>query len=378
MVNATDISKTEKREVNLGTLRCQLSESQKLVFDQVWTHLLITGRPLPTRMLQRALGKAALTDVLQGVSGSALYEVNENGKQCLKLALLGTLLTGHGTFLFGVLTQLLQNVKQRFEVDEEIQDLQSAELYKDLVLNDESQQRMLPEVLNLGLVGPWPVRFLGIQADGKWAIQITDSIVDLYRADSVPKYLEELLLYGYRDQPWSEKERLQQVMSPSSFNLAEGLQLEEVAPVLPRNSGVVYRPLVSESRIAELKTLRNPNYDCSRLIALCTELSECSARGYVHATIMLTRAVVDHVPPVFDCKSFSEVSNNYPGDKSFKEAMGHLDLFGKKIAHLHLHTQIRKKHALPTMTQADFAAPLDLLLGEVVRILSQAHVSAGE
>jgi hypothetical protein len=84
---------------------------------------------------------------------------------------------------------------------------------------------------------------------------------------------------------------------------------------------------------------------------------------------VLTRALLDHVPPVFGVKSFSEVANNYiGGSKSFKDTMLHLDTAAKKIADGFLHTQIRRSETLPTAQQVNFGAPLDLLLAEIVRI----------
>ena len=84
---------------------------------------------------------------------------------------------------------------------------------------------------------------------------------------------------------------------------------------------------------------------------------------------MLVRAIIDHVPPIFNCKNFSEVGNNYAGSKSFKDAMIHLDKSSRKIADQYLHGQIRSSEVLPNATQVNFSTDLDFLLGEIVRIL---------
>lgn len=86
-------------------------------------------------------------------------------------------------------------------------------------------------------------------------------------------------------------------------------------------------------------------------------------------TAMLTRGLLDHVPPVFGMKSFSEVANNYAGGgKSFKGTMQHLESGARNIADSHLHGQIRRKETLPEPQQVDFRAGLDALLAEIVRI----------
>jgi hypothetical protein len=63
-----------------------------------------------------------------------------------------------------------------------------------------------------------------------------------------------------------------------------------------------HRPFVNAERIEALKGLRRGRFDLSRVTRMCEELNDCSERGNAHATIMLTRAILDHVPPVFGVK----------------------------------------------------------------------------
>jgi hypothetical protein len=126
---------------------------------------------------------------------------------------------------------------------------------------------------------------------------------------------------------------------------------------------------VDESRLEELRNISSPNHDLRRLLALCEELNICAANGCFHAVAMLTRAIIDHVPPIFGVNKFSEVASNYAGSKSFKESMEHLANSARKIADAHLHVQVRSKEVLPTRTQVDFSRDLDVLLSEIVRIL---------
>lgn len=127
---------------------------------------------------------------------------------------------------------------------------------------------------------------------------------------------------------------------------------------------------IADSRIAELRTIKDPRFDLRRLIAMCEELSTCAANQCVVSTVLLTRAIIDHVPPIFGVGAFAEVANNYPGPKSFKQSMRHLEKSARGIADGHLHVQIRPKEVLPTSTQVDFSRDLDVLLSEIVRILS--------
>lgn len=85
---------------------------------------------------------------------------------------------------------------------------------------------------------------------------------------------------------------------------------------------------------------------------------------------MLTRAILDHVPPIFKVATFSQVANNYAGARSFKEAMDRLDKAARKIGDRYLHLPVREKETLPEPQQVNFAAEIDVLLAEIVRILS--------
>ena len=126
---------------------------------------------------------------------------------------------------------------------------------------------------------------------------------------------------------------------------------------------------VDRNRISELKSINIDSYDLSKLVQLCNEIDFCFRNECFLAVAALIRAILDHVPPIFGFKKFSEVANNYGGPKSFKESMKHLENSARKIGDAHLHTQIRKKEILPTATQVNFANDLDVLLAEIVRIL---------
>ena len=125
---------------------------------------------------------------------------------------------------------------------------------------------------------------------------------------------------------------------------------------------------IADSRLAELRNLVSVQFDFKKLIRLCEEINSSYSSGNCFATAMLTRGLLDHVPPVFGKKTFSEVASNYGGGKSFKECMQHLENAARKIADAHLHIPIRKSEIIPTPQQVNFAPQLDVLLSEIVRI----------
>jgi hypothetical protein len=127
--------------------------------------------------------------------------------------------------------------------------------------------------------------------------------------------------------------------------------------------------LIADSRLAELRKLGQGQFDFKKLIRICEEINTSYGQECYFATAMLTRGLLDHVPPVFGKTTFAEVANNYSGSgKSFKETMHHLENATRKVADAHLHMHIRKSETLPTAQQVNCGQQLDVLLAEIVRL----------
>jgi hypothetical protein len=73
------------------------------------------------------------------------------------------------------------------------------------------------------------------------------------------------------------------------------------------------RLYVDQTRISQLKNLSSQKLDLTKLIELCEELNRCDSQECFLAVATLVRAIIDHVPPIFGCKSFGEVANSYNG-----------------------------------------------------------------
>lgn len=154
-------------------------------------------------------------------------------------------------------------------------------------------------------------------------------------------------------------------------------RIAELQSKLPSRSSAQTRPalsgthnFVSEVRIDQLRALNPTGFDLRKLVRLCEEINIAYAGSALLATAMLTRAILDHVPPIFSVTSFSQVANNYSGSRSFKAAMERLEKAARKIADEHLHSPIRSKEVLPEPQQVHFEAEIDVLLAEIIRILS--------
>ena len=145
------------------------------------------------------------------------------------------------------------------------------------------------------------------------------------------------------------------------------LQLILSSPPVELGTGEVF---IDPERLSQLRSIKRTHYDLSRLVRLCEELDIAYAQECYHAVAMLTRSILDHIPPIFGARSFAEVANNYSGGRSFKAIAQHLENSSRKVADAYLHTRIRESESLPTRTQVDVRQPIDFVLAEVVRVLT--------
>lgn len=125
---------------------------------------------------------------------------------------------------------------------------------------------------------------------------------------------------------------------------------------------------VDPSRIRELEAISSDKFDTTKLVKMCEELNIANFNSCYMTIAMLTRTIIDHVPPLLGFKTFGEVANNYTGARSFSDSMKHLGESMRKISDSILHTIIRNKETLPTFVQVNFSRDLDVLLGEIIRI----------
>ncbi|MBN2107640.1 MAG: hypothetical protein JW832_09440 [Deltaproteobacteria bacterium] len=130
---------------------------------------------------------------------------------------------------------------------------------------------------------------------------------------------------------------------------------------------------IAMSRLQELKSFDTKEFDITRMIRILEEINEANNSQSLMSIAMLCRTLIDHVPPIFNYKTFAEVTNNYKGTKSFKASMLHLQNSLRNVSDAYLHTCIRKKEVLPTFNQVDFRADIDVLLAEIIRIIKEIN-----
>lgn len=102
-----------------------------------------------------------------------------------------------------------------------------------------------------------------------------------------------------------------------------------------------------------------------KLVRFCDELNDAYGRGNYLSCALLIRAVMNHVPPLFGCRTFAEVTAQ--SGKSLKSVFERLEDSARPIADLHTHALIRAREFLPTKHQVEpYKASFELLIQEVI------------
>lgn len=162
----------------------------------------------------------------------------------------------------------------------------------------------------------------------------------------------------------------------------EHYALEWVSLIADAESGILFlqnselasaksehrRPFIAKSVIEQLDKVETDDFDLSKLISLCHEINNAYESNSPISVAVLTRAILDHVPPIFGKNSFSEVANQH-GGRSLKSAMNHLDKAVRNLSDGLLHQHIRKRECVPQIDQMRFEMDLEQLLLEIARCL---------
>jgi hypothetical protein len=354
----------------IGSVRervSKLSTPQKQILDATWNHYVKTTQPLPIRSVQPLIGKRALREVLSGLNGSLITETQDGNTRCLSLSLFGAFLTGHGNVLANLLVACLELAKELYTKNSDVAGFTSEQVRERLGVES---TLLLVRLLRIGLPPRFPFYVSGMSNDGSsWSVTIGDEVMDLYQSNDTVAYLDGLLSSTYRENEPIFLEERQKQYAPNAAALDQLLGTTTLPQ--PARPAAVTPGYIDLARLRDLTGADRKQFDCTRLIVMCEELNECASRGNAHAVIMLTRAILDHVPPAFGFKSFAQLAANYGGDgeKSFKKAMERLDKHTKEVAHRLLHGHISKSEVAPTMSEVSYPGELNTLLSELYRRL---------
>lgn len=117
--------------------------------------------------------------------------------------------------------------------------------------------------------------------------------------------------------------------------------------------------------MAGLRAVSSARLDLRKLVRFCEELDDAYRRGNSLSAVLLIRAVMNHVPPVFAQSTFAAVVAN--AGRSVKPMLERLEKEARPVADLHTHILMRRTETLPSRNQVEpYKAAFELLLHEVI------------
>jgi hypothetical protein len=93
---------------------------------------------------------------------------------------------------------------------------------------------------------------------------------------------------------------------------------------------------VNPEIVADIQKKDGDRFDCSKLLKLLQELEDNYQSSNAYAAHALLRAILDHVPPILDKKTFQEVANGYTWsttDKSYMKKLLDFRVQGNDALH---------------------------------------------
>jgi len=117
--------------------------------------------------------------------------------------------------------------------------------------------------------------------------------------------------------------------------------------------------------LLQLRAVSKAKLDPCKLVRMCEELNDSYARGNFVASLLLIRAIMNHVPPAFGTSTFAEVVAQ--SGRSIKAILARLNDDARPLADLHTHFLMRATDHLPTKNQIEpYKASFEVLMQEVL------------
>jgi hypothetical protein len=185
-----------------------------------------------------------------------------------------------------------------------------------------------------------------------WKMLLSQTLLDFHDVTTVPEYVARVTeLTGGAAGP-------------------EPQPVVDVAPSQQASTAYVLSETIN--RLRELQTgLIAERYRPDKLIQLLEELDGCFRLKYAFASHALLRAVMDHVPPVFGCKSFDQVASNLSCSATDKKYLRVLLTF-KNQADDVMHRMIGRRPNVLSLDDMPPRAAVNALIGMVVDVLDTA------
>ena len=128
---------------------------------------------------------------------------------------------------------------------------------------------------------------------------------------------------------------------------------------------------VDKLLIEKLKVIKSDKFDLQKLIRYIEELNDSYKIGNYISSLLLIRAIINHIPPIFGKETFIQVVES--SKRSIKSILSIFEDSARPVADLFTHMTIRKKESLPSNNQVDpYKSAFEVLVNEIIYQISEA------
>ncbi len=163
-----------------------------------------------------------------------------------------------------------------------------------------------------------------------------------------------------------------EIYAPTIINLLKHLKIiENMSRLKVRRTSASLKKnpvFISADHIDRLKKINSKDFDLSRLIRYCEQINDNYSSGNFESVAFLSRALIQHVPPIFGQPNFESVGSQAASgkDTSFKRNCIHLQTSLKHIVDDLIHAAITKKQIPISSEEIDFSQDLNRLIREII------------
>jgi len=203
------------KETSLAQLRSTIATTQRKVLDGVLDRLLADSKPIPVRILQGDMGRSTVTEALNQLGGSVLFEIHHEGQNCYQLTQLGVLLSSRGEEAESLLQKYIRHLRKEFKANVSLDRLSSKEIQLALTLDSDEMQLLFVTLTSSGH-GRLGSRYGGNAPDGTWYMSVDDDVTELSERDqpALREWIDRQVLIRYNPRaPVTELGRSAEMLS---------------------------------------------------------------------------------------------------------------------------------------------------------------------
>jgi hypothetical protein len=194
---------------------------------------------------------------------------------------------------------------------------------------------------------------------------------------SVIRFLKDEDYIDIKSETFDERITLE--ITSGGCKFSEGLGSEpkhsDCAPAVPSGKPNGEEWVIHSRVLDKLDRVPTTSGDVEFLVRVCGEINFCFSQGHTLATLLVMRALLNYVPPIFGHQNFAQVAAHSP--KSVKKHLENLEEGLRSVADYQTHRVMKRGDCYPSPGQVEpFKLAFELLIEQVIQQLHGAAAGA--